>query len=44
MEIVIPNTLSELLLIQAAEQEITVEEIVEKAMRKYIERNDENAV
>ena len=44
MEIVISNTFSELLLIQAAEQEITVEEIVEKAMRKYIKRNDENAV
>ena len=44
MEIVIPNTLLELLLIHAAGQESTVEEIVEKAMRKYIERNDENAV
>lgn len=44
MEIVIPNTLSELLLIKAAEQETTVEEIVEQAIRKYIERNDENAV
>lgn len=44
MEIVIPNTLSELLLIKATEQETTVEEIVEQAIRKYIERNDENAV
>lgn len=43
MEIVIPNTLSELLLIQAAEQEIPVKEIVEKAIRKYMERNGENA-
>ena len=44
MEIVIPNTLSELFLIKATEQETTVEEIVEQAIRKYIERNDENAV
>lgn len=43
MEIVIPNTLSEPLLIKAAEKETTVEEIVEHAIRKYIERNGENA-
>lgn len=44
MEIVIPNTLIELLLIKAAEQETMVEEIVEQAIRKYIERNGENAL
>lgn len=44
MEIEIPDTVIELLLTQAAEQEITVEEIVEQAIRKYIERNGENAV
>lgn len=44
MEIEIPDTLSELLLAQAAEQEISAEEIVERAIRNYIERNDENAV
>ena len=44
MEIVIPNMLTELLLRKATEQETTVEEIVEQAIRKYIERNDENAV
>ena len=44
MEIEIPDTLSELLLIQAAEDEISVEEIVERSIRKYIERKDENAV
>ena len=36
--------LTELLLRKATEQETTVEEIVEQAIRKYIERNDENAV
>lgn len=44
MEIEIPDTLSELLLTQAAEQEIPVEEIVKLSIKKYIERNDENAV
>ena len=44
LEIEIPDTLSELLLTQAAEQEIPVEEIVKLSIKKYIERNDENAV
>lgn len=43
MEIEIPNILTEPLLIQAAEQETTVEKIVERAIKKYIERNAENA-
>ncbi len=44
MDIEIPDILIELLLIQAAEQECSVEEIVERAIRNYIERNDWNAV
>ena len=44
VDIEIPNTLIELLLIKAAEQELTVEEIVERAIKNYIERNDENAI
>ncbi len=44
MEIEIPDTLSELLLTQAAEEAISVEEIVARAIRNYIERNGENAV
>lgn len=44
MEIIIPNTLIELLLIRTAEQKITVEEIVERAIKNYMERNDDNAV
>lgn len=43
MEIVIPNELTEPLMIAAAEQEISVEEIVGRAIRNYMERNDENA-
>lgn len=43
MEIVIPQQLADPLLIKAAEQEIPVEEIVEQAVKKYIERNDEIA-
>ena len=43
MEIEIPKSMTEPLLI-AAEQEISAEEVVERAIRKYIERNDENAV
>lgn len=44
MEIEIPDTLTDMFLTQAAEEEISVEELVERAIRKYIERNDENAV
>lgn len=44
MDIEIPNKLTELLLIQAAEQEIPVEEIVERAIKNYIERNESIAV
>lgn len=40
MEITIPNTLIEPLLIQASEQEVSVEEIVENAIKKYLERNE----
>lgn len=43
MDIEIPNELTEPLLIAVAEQEISVEEIVERAIRNYMERNDENA-
>lgn len=43
-ELQVSQSLFELLLIQAAKQEISVEEIVDRAIRKYIERNDENAV
>lgn len=43
MDIEIPDTLIELLLIQAAEQEIPIEEIVERAIKNYMERNDEIA-
>lgn len=44
MEIEIPKAMTEQLLIAAAEQEISAEELAERAIRKYIERNDENAV
>ncbi len=44
VDIEIPDTLIELLLIQAAEQELSVEELVERAIRNYIERDDGNAV
>lgn len=44
MDIEIPYTLTELLLTVAAEQECSVEEIVERAIKNYMERNDENAV
>ncbi len=40
-EIIIPDWLLERLLLQAAEQEVSVEEIVTDAIRKYmIERRD----
>lgn len=44
MDIEIPDTLTEPLMIAAAEQENSVEEIVERAIKNYIERNNENAV
>lgn len=44
IELQVSQSLFELLLTQAAEQEISVEEIVERSIKKYIERNDENAV
>ena len=40
MEIEIPAWLSEALLLSAAETECTVEEIVEHAIKSYLERND----
>ncbi len=40
----IPETLLELLFIQAAEREISVEELVEEAMKNYMERDEEYAV
>ena len=39
MEIEIPAWLSEALLLSAAETECTVEEIVEHAIKSYLERN-----
>lgn len=44
LEIEIPYKQAELILIEAARQEISVEELAERAIKKYIERNDENAV
>lgn len=40
----VPEGTKGTVLIKAAEQETTVEEIVEQAIRKYIERNGENAL
>ena len=42
MEIEIPVWLTEALLRYAAASELTVEEIVERAIKSYLERNDEN--
>ncbi len=42
MEIEIPIQLYELLLIEAAQTNSAVEEIVAFALRKFIERNDDN--
>ena len=44
MEIEIPDTLTKLLLTQVAEEEISVEELVERAIKNFMERNDGNAV
>ena len=38
-EIIIPQPLAQLLIIEAAQRETTVEEIVTEAFRKYMERN-----
>lgn len=43
MEIEIPAELTELLLIQAAEQEVSVEEIVEKAIKNFMKRGENHA-
>lgn len=40
MEITIPEMMIEPLLIQASEQEVSVKEIVENAIKKYLERNE----
>ena len=40
-EITIPEQYEELLEKKAAEQGITVEELLENAIRKFLERNDE---
>jgi len=42
MEIEIPARLTETLLRRAAETEFPVEEIVERVIKSYLERNDEN--
>lgn len=43
MEIEIPTQFYELLLKEAAERDSAVEEIVESAFRKYMERNEDIA-
>ena len=43
MKIEIPDFLIEPLLVLAAEQEISVEEIVTRAIQNYTERNEDNA-
>lgn len=43
MEIEIPTWLYELLLIKAAQTDSAVEEIAEFVIKKYIERNKDNA-
>lgn len=43
MDIEIPTQFYELLLKEAAERESAVEEIVESAFRKYMERNEDIA-
>lgn len=40
MEVEIPEAVAELLLIQAAIQEIPVEELVERAIQNYMERDE----
>ncbi len=43
MEIEIQEPLLDLLLIQAATQEVPVEEIVERAIQNHMERSEDNA-
>lgn len=43
IEITIPYELAELLLIEAAEREVSVEEIVAEALKKYLERSENHA-
>ena len=42
MEIEIPIQLYELLLIEAAQTDSAIEEIAEFALKKFMERNDDN--
>lgn len=43
IEVEIPNQFAELVLKQAAEREIPVEELFEQIIKKYMERRDHNA-
>ncbi len=43
MEIEIPKQLYELILIQAAQTGLTVEEVVEQIFRKFMERGGDNS-
>lgn len=43
LEIEIPAELTELLLIWAAEQEVSVEEIVERAIQNFMKRGENHA-
>ena len=43
LEIEIPAELTELLLIRAAEQEVSVEEIVERAIQNFMKRGENHA-
>lgn len=43
IEIEIPDFLAEPLLNLAAEQEVSVEDIVTRAIQNYMERNEDNA-
>ncbi len=43
IEITIPCELAELLLIEAAEREVSVEEIVSEAFEKYLGRSENHA-
>ncbi len=42
-EIVIPAEYAEVLLRSAAEKEVSVEEVIEACMRKYLERRTQDA-
>ena len=43
IEIEIPEPLSEMLLVCAAENEVPVEEIIEQMLKKYLRRREEHA-